>query len=1057
MFNFRRPGHNGGAVPPRRAYGRVSATSRSKSPAALDESFVSSAVTPSRNDPFGASTLLKETRESTPGPKRDVKESVYVCPKFAPRRDAGEGLQYTFDSGDLTLYIPTETQDGKCDVENRRYKFAHTFGPAGREEDVFQHLWQQAEGKLTAGHNATILCFGQTGSGKTHTVNHLLPMMTDACFQLMQGQGAHMACKVEVSYLQIYMDSVFDLLGAQKDSKHGNQLDYKNKTIDALPKRYVQIESAAEAIGLVKKGNKWRATNAHALNDRSSRSHTLYFLTMTQNNTTTNTAMQSTLLIVDLAGSERVHKTKATGGVFEEGRAINKALTTLGRVMEGLAKGDRSIPYRENILTMYLRETLTNSFFSLICCCSSDGRDTDETRCTLKFGSVAKQVTITRKTNELLKQRTIAKEKQRKFEMTLANIEVQHGHQVNDLQQQIEANQRQGVRWQKEASDMRSKLVRERENLHHTEGKLTELTRELAVKELEAETSLQDLSMIQEKYDELLQEIKHEQDARQKAETQAKQLQKSLAATSRDLEETAHKVSLLQAEISSKSTEVNDAKETSHVVQRQLEGKHEELQQVRHLLEVEVEGKSELLDREAQLSTEIDTLDTELATAKQHLAEMQDERSQLTDALRRTEEESQSMKDEQHRIQGAMDDLRRTQSKLHEECTSLRRDRETAQSLAQRAMDDNRKISDLVREKEDEAERLRRQAEAVCQKADAEMKQARRLQKQLEQAEGKRVAAERDISLMDRGLKQAEQRLGDLEERNREKQASIASLEDKLRKEREQHQADVSYLQDQIEELEQLAARAVSKEEQGRELFEKEKEQLRREKEAAEEERRAAEEEREALLEECDSLRNTLVQRDDTLRKEKARAFRIQEHSNDLEVQLASECEGKTRLEEQAEQMADDHSAMLGQVENELARVRRDKDHFQEGYEDAAAEVDELREQLQQSQQRYLAQIEETSAAQAEQRRMGRKVQEFEGQLAAERDDSTRLRSELNAIQTQLGSASLTEQEKKGLEVELHSTKEQLADSHDLVRQVCDDVLRCIRLTPLYTCRWRTT
>ena len=910
------------------------------------------------------------------------------------------------------MYINTETQDGKRDVENRQYKFAHTFGPTVKEPAVFEHLWRQAEGKLSMGHNATILCYGQTGSGKTYTVNNLLPQLTEAVFHL--GSGRH-DVRMHVSYLQIYLDKVYDLVGSATGK--GLQLECKNRTLDSLPKNYVEVASPEQAMLLVKKGNKLRATNCHALNDRSSRSHSLYFLTMTYGTEASQVMNQSTLLVVDLAGSERVHKTKATGDVFEEGKAINKALTTLGRVMEGLARGDRSIPYRENILTMYLRETLTNSFFALICCCSSDGRDADETRCTLKFGSVAKQVTITRKANELIKARTVAKEKQRQFDTTLANIEADHVQEVSTLHHQIQENQKAGIRWQREAEQMKTKLVRERERHQMNEGKLADLTKELASKELEAETSLQDLAMIQEKYDELLEEIKTEQNARQKAESTAAELRSNLDTTTQRLEQTAKKAVILQSELANKSLEVSEAKQMSLTVQTQLDGKQKELQEVRHFLDIEAEGKAELLERESELAEEIQTLDVELDTAKQHLHAMQDERGVLAESLRKAEEYSNVLTAEKADINASMNELRRTKSKLAEECSSLRRDRENAESIAQKAMDDNKKIASLIRAKEEEAERLRREADRVCLKVQEEMKQARKLHKQLQLAEEKRAAAERNISLLDMEAMQTEQRLANLESNNRSKEADIAALETKLNEEREQHRADIDFLQKHIEDLERAHLEKALQEEQNRASLLEESERLLNTTHQAEQTLLAAEEERDGLQEECEELRNTVTLREEDLRKEKARSFKIQDHSTDLEVQLATEAEDKSRIEEKVQAMQGEHEAVLAQIQDELERVAHAKESLQEGCEEYAAEAEELRQQLMQSQQRYMVQLGHMSAVQAEQRRMNLKVQDYDAQLSRERDEGTRLRTELNAIQTQLHSATLTAAQKDDLEV----------------------------------------
>ncbi len=63
--------------------------------------------------------------------------------------------------------------------------------------------------------------------------------------------------------------------------------------------------------------------------------------------------------LVDLAGSERANSTGATGARLKEGANINRSLTTLGKVIAGLAeqsmnegkkkKKEAFIPYRDSV------------------------------------------------------------------------------------------------------------------------------------------------------------------------------------------------------------------------------------------------------------------------------------------------------------------------------------------------------------------------------------------------------------------------------------------------------------------------------------------------------------------------------------------------------------------------------------------------------------------------------------------------------------------------------------------------------------------------------------
>ncbi|KAJ9460032.1 Kinesin-like protein 3 [Diplonema papillatum] len=731
---------NGGAVPPRKVYSRVvpppppAPVPQGEADVAIDSPTAPSSSSPVPKAPSVLATVGK------------MKEAVHVCPRFAPTRDKhGTPLVFEASSGDLSISTNTETQDGKADVEHRRYKFAHVFQPDTTEDELFSHMWTEAFSKLKQGYHATILCYGQTGSGKTHTVNNMLPRMTEACFEWLRGEGSDYT--VQVCYLQIYLDSVYDLLSGTKADKRGEVLDHKGKTLDALPKRYVQVTTAAEAVSLVKKGSRWRATNQHALNDRSSRSHTLYFLTIVRNHAESGSSIESTLLLVDLAGSERAHKTKASGEVFQEGKAINKALTTLGRVMEALSKGDKSVPYRENILTMYLKETLTNSFFALICCCSSDGRDADETRCTLKFGSVAKNVLITRKANELIKLRAVAREKKQEHARELTEMAKHHHEQIRQLQKQMQEHEANRTHWKEKVSAMEQQLERQRAKLTGVETAAKDLADKLSNKEADFESTVSALTAIKERYAELVEEVKLEQEARVAAEAttealrakeemaslRAEEFERALAEKQREIDETTSMMQRAQTEVSGKQHEIDEALSSMQRVQADLVGKQKELAEVRQQMAeaAEVQEKH-LLQREMELADEIGGKERCLEAAQHTVQRLNEEHQALREELALVQQELDAVRSQLETMQEELADAKRL-------AAHIKSDRDHKSEMASRYQSEAKRLAAAVHERESEAESLRKEAEAVHRKADAEVKQVRRLQRLLTQQQDEKT------------------------------------------------------------------------------------------------------------------------------------------------------------------------------------------------------------------------------------------------------------------------------------------------------------------------------
>lgn len=99
-----------------------------------------------------------------------------------------------------------------------------------------------------------------------------------------------------------------------------------------------------------------RSIAATNMNERSSRSHMIFILTISQDNTADLSAKTGKLYLVDLAGSEKISKTGAEGKVLDEAKKINASLTTLGKVINALTDGKSThVPYRESKLTRVLQ------------------------------------------------------------------------------------------------------------------------------------------------------------------------------------------------------------------------------------------------------------------------------------------------------------------------------------------------------------------------------------------------------------------------------------------------------------------------------------------------------------------------------------------------------------------------------------------------------------------------------------------------------------------------------------------------------------------------------
>ena len=138
------------------------------------------------------------------------------------------------------------------------------------------------------------------------------------------------------------------------------------------------------------------------MNKQSSRSHSIFIMTITQKNNLDFSTKTGKLYLVDLAGCEKVGKTGAKGQTLDEAKTINKSLAALGLVINSLTDGKSAhIPYRDSKLTRVLQESLGgNSKTCLIITCSPSIFNEAETIGTLRFGKRAKQIKNKAKINK---------------------------------------------------------------------------------------------------------------------------------------------------------------------------------------------------------------------------------------------------------------------------------------------------------------------------------------------------------------------------------------------------------------------------------------------------------------------------------------------------------------------------------------------------------------------------------------------------------------------------------------------------------------------------------
>ncbi|XP_051151324.1 kinesin-like protein KIN-14J [Andrographis paniculata] len=327
---------------------------------------------------------------------QDLKGNIRVYCRirpFLPGQNAKQTtIQYIGDNGELVVINPSKP--GKD--SHRLFKFNKVFSPAATQEEVFQDT-QPLIRSVLDGYNVCILAYGQTGSGKTYTMSGPSAASTvdwgvnyralNDLFNISQKRHSSIAYDIGVQMVEIYNEQVRDLLRYGSSHKKLGIWNTSQPHGLAVPDASLHpVNSTADVLELMNIGLTNRATGATALNERSSRSHSILTVHVRGMDLETQSILRGCLHLVDLAGSERVDRSEATGDRLREAQHINKSLSALGDVIFALAQKSPHVPYRNSKLTQVLQSSLGGQAKTLMFVqLNPDVESYSETTSTLKF------------------------------------------------------------------------------------------------------------------------------------------------------------------------------------------------------------------------------------------------------------------------------------------------------------------------------------------------------------------------------------------------------------------------------------------------------------------------------------------------------------------------------------------------------------------------------------------------------------------------------------------------------------------------------------------------
>ncbi|ESL10816.1 kinesin [Trypanosoma rangeli SC58] len=252
----------------------------------------------------------------------------------------------------------------------------------GTQEDVYLSTAVHAVKAAVEGINSCVFAYGQTGSGKTFTLfgdttclRHdpgVVPRTIDDLFQRLDGirrgyqddSATEYSYRVQLSFFEIYHNEVYCLFSRKGPLRVSFLRDTfrKEETMTIHDLQQQTVTSAEKAYPLLELGLRRRQTGETGMNARSSRSHAVLQVRVTQWRTNRITKesveLNATLNLVDLAGSERQKTAKTDGKSRDEGIQINQSLATLARVINEISHGAKYVNYRDSLLTMVLKDNL---------------------------------------------------------------------------------------------------------------------------------------------------------------------------------------------------------------------------------------------------------------------------------------------------------------------------------------------------------------------------------------------------------------------------------------------------------------------------------------------------------------------------------------------------------------------------------------------------------------------------------------------------------------------------------------------------------------------------
>ncbi|PNJ53497.1 kinesin heavy chain [Pongo pygmaeus] len=724
--------------------------------------------------------------------------SIKVMCRFRPLNEAeilrGDKFIPKF-KGDETVVIG----------QGKPYVFDRVLPPNTTQEQVYNACAKQIVKDVLEGYNGTIFAYGQTSSGKTHTMEGklhdpqlmgIIPRIAHDIFDHIYSMDENLEFHIKVSYFEIYLDKIRDLLDVSKTNLAVHEDKNRVPYVKGCTERFVS--SPEEVMDVIDEGKANRHVAVTNMNEHSSRSHSIFLINIKQENVETEKKLSGKLYLVDLAGSEKVSKTGAEGAVLDEAKNINKSLSALGNVISALAEGTKThVPYRDSKMTRILQDSLGgNCRTTIVICCSPSVFNEAETKSTLMFGQRAKTIKNTVSVNlELTAEEWKKKyEKEKEKNKTLKNV-IQH--------LEMELN-----RWRNGEAVPEDEQIsaKDQKNLEPCDN--TPIIDNIApvvagISTEEKEKYDEEISSLYRQLDDKDDEINQQSQLAEKLKQQMLDQDELLASTRRDYEKIQEELTRLQIENEAAKDEVKEVLQALEELAVNYDQKSQEV-------EDKTRANEQLTDELAQKTTTLTTTQRELSQLQELSNHQKKRATEILNLLLKDlgeiggiigTNDVKTLADVNGVIEEEFTMARLYISKMKSEVKSLVN---RSKQLESAQMDSNRKMNASERELA-ACQLLISQHEAKIKSLTDYMQNMEQKRRQLEESQdslseelAKLRAQEKmhEVSFQDKE-KEHLTRLQDAEEMKK-------ALEQQMESHREAHQKQLSRLRDEIEEKQKI-------------------------------------------------------------------------------------------------------------------------------------------------------------------------------------------------------------------------------------------------------------